>query len=286
MAGRGADLSSWHTIVTETGVSVPLLRTDTNVDSGALLILLPALGIRASFYRKLASGLAENGVSSVVVEQRGNGESSYRPGRQHAFTLCDYLREDIDAVTVWCQQQFPDRPIYIGGHSLGGHMASIAAGENPKAYDGIVHLACGFPYHKDFRQPASGFVKLLIAIIPGLTAVIGYYPGQWFKFGGREFRGLMMDWRNWARFGRYAVNGIEDADDKVAAYAGRALSIAFEKDSLATNDAIERSRRALSGARLTRLKLGKEEQGEFLGHVDWGKRPVGVVQALSRWLGS
>ncbi len=280
------DLSNWHTIVTSKGVSVPLLLTAAKADSGAVLILLPALGIRASFYRKLSSGLAENGVTSIVVEQRGHGESLYRPGRQHKFTLSDYLREDIDAVTAWCEQQFPNRPIYIGGHSLGGHMASIAAGENPNSYAGIVHLACGFPYHKDFSQPASGFVKLLIGIIPALTAVLGYYPGHWFKFGGREFRGLMMDWRNWARFGRYAVNGIEDADDKVAAYEGRALSIAFEKDSLATNDAIERSRRALSSARMTRLKLGREEQGEFLGHVEWGKRPAGVVRALSKWFGS
>lgn len=284
--GRGEDLSSWLKIDTRTGISVPLLQTGSKTDSGAVLIFLPALGIRASYYRKLASGLAENGVTSVVLEQRGNGESPYRPGRRHKFTLSDYLREDIDAVTDWCQQQFPNRPIYIGGHSLGGHMASIAAGENPNFYAGVVHLACGFPYHKDFPQPASGFVKLLIGIIPTLTAVLGYYPGQWFKFGGREFRGLMMDWRNWARFGRYAVNGIEDADDKVAAYKGRVLSIAFEKDSLATNEAIERSRRALSGARLTRLRLGKQEQGEFLGHVEWGKRPAGVVQALSKWFGS
>lgn len=265
---------------------MPLLLTGSKADGGAVLILLPALGIRASFYRKLAFGLAENGVTSVVVEQRGNGESPYRPGRQHKFTLFDYLSEDIAAVTDWCRQQFPDRPVYIGGHSLGGHMASIAAGENPKSYAGVVHLACGFPYHKDFPQPASGFVKLLIAIIPMLTAVFGYYPGHWFKFGGREFRGLMMDWRNWARFGRYAVNRIEDADDKVAAYKGKALSIAFEKDSLATHEAIERSRRALRGARLTRLKLGRAEQGDFLGHVEWGKRPAGVVLALSRWFGS
>lgn len=279
-------LSNWYTIDTDKGTTIPLLLTEAKQECRAVLLLLPALGIRASFYRKLATGLAERGVTTVVVEQRGNGESPYRPGRQHTFTLCDYLREDIVAVTVWCQQQFPDRPIYIGGHSLGGHMASIAAGENPNSYAGVVHLACGFPYHKDFPQPASGFVKLLIVIIPMLTAVLGHYPGHWFKFGGHEFRGLMMDWRNWARFGRYAVSGIEDADDRVAAYEGRVLSIAFEKDSLATDEAIERSRAALRGARLTRLKLGKEEQGEFLGHVDWGKRPAGVVQALSRWLGS
>ncbi len=274
----------WTHLATDKGTKVPIACFQAQtVPPSAALILLPALGIRGAFYRKLADGLASNGISTILVEQRGHGESPNRPSRKDKFTLEEYLYQDILAVTEWCKRELPELPLYIGGHSLGGHMASIAAGSFPDKYQGVVHLACGFPYHGDYKNPASGFVKLVAALIPPLTAVLGYYPGDWFKFGGREYRGLMMDWRHWALKGKYAVPGIDNADEGISAFAGRAISVAFEKDNLASTASIERSRNALVSSDMTRIKLTAKEQGNFLGHVEWGKRPEGVVQVLSDW---
>lgn len=279
-------MSDWKILENADGLSVPVRFFGSEGNVQQLLILLPALGIRGAYYRKLAQGLASHGVATVVVEQRGNGESPYRPSRRNAFSLSDYLYQDIKAVTDWCQSEFPDASLYIGGHSLGGHMASLAAGNCPDAYQGVVHLACGFPYYGDYPKQAATFVKLLAGAIPFLTALLGYYPGHWFGFGGREYRGLMMDWRHWALKGRYAIPGFEEADEKVSAYAGKIVSIAFEKDDLASDAAIERSRNALASADVTRLKLGTAEQGDYLGHVAWGKEPAGVVRALGNWFKS
>lgn len=262
---------------------VPIARYDAVGTPTATLVLLPALGIRGTFYRKLARGLAANGVTTIIVEQRGHGESPVRPSRRDTFDLKSYLHQDIKTVLNWAESELPSSPLYVGGHSLGGHMASIAAGAFPKRIAGVVHLACGFPYYGDYKKPASGFVKLIAAIIPPLTAIMGHYPGHWFKFGGREFRGLMMDWRHWALKGRYAVPGIENADKDIAAFDGRAISIAFDNDALASSASIERSRNALASAVMTRLKLTEKEQDAYLGHVDWGKRPDGVIRVLGEW---
>ncbi len=281
---KGCGVTEWLQIRSDKGTIVPILPVRTAMPAKAVLVFLPALGIRGAFYRKLAKGLADHQISTIIVEQRGNGESPYRPARRETFTLADYACDDVPAVLTWCQSEFPGIPLYIGGHSLGGHMASIVAGLMPGKFAGVVHLACGFPYYGDYPKPASIFIKMIAGLVPVLTGILGYYPGHWFKFGGKEFHGLMMDWREWALTGRYAVPGIDDAGDMVAAYEGRAISIAFERDSLATDQAIERSRRALSGAELTRLTLGEKEQGAFVGHVEWGKRPAGVIQALADWL--
>lgn len=275
---------NWQFLSSEKGAQIPVARYEADQNTVAAFIMLPALGIRGAFYRKLASELASKGVTTVIVEQRGHGESPNRPSRTDKFTLKDYLFEDIRAVVDWCKKELPETPLYIGGHSLGGHMASIAAGAFPERFAGVVHMACGFPYHGDYARPASGFVKLISALIPPLTAVLGYYPGDWFKFGGREYRGLMLDWRHWAITGRYAVPGIENADQQIAAFTGRAISIAFDHDSLASSASIERSRKALASTKMTRLKLTEKEQGDFLGHVKWGKRPDGVARALSEWI--
>lgn len=276
-------MAEWTFITSPSGIQVPLLPMVPEGKPKAVLLMLPALGIRAGFYRKLATGLTQQGIAVTLLEQRGHGESPYRPGRAHAFSLKDYLYEDIQAATDWCETEFEDVDLYIGGHSLGGHMASIAAGAFPSKYAGVLHLACGFPYYGDYKSPASGFIKLVAALAPPLGLLLGYYPGAWFKFGGREHRGLMMDWRHWALKGKYAVPGIEKADADVAAYRGRAISITFDKDGMASAASVDRSCRALASSDLTSLQLGEAEQGEYLGHVEWGKRPDGVVRALSDW---
>lgn len=276
-------MTGWQHLTTANGIDIPVYITRPPANARAVLLLLPALGVRASFYRKLANGLAEHGIASIVMEQRGNGESIYRPGDGSSFSLWNYLDEDITFVTTWCKSAFENIPLFIGGHSLGGHMASLAVAAAPTNYAGVVHLACGFPYFRDFSTPASSFVRIMIAAIPFVTRIMGYFPGKWFGFGGREYGGLMLDWREWARSGSYDIPGFENAGNGIAAYDGPIISVAFDRDHMAPDKAVDRSLAAYKSANITRLKLGEAEQGEFLGHVNWGKNPQGVVAVLADW---
>ncbi len=277
-------MTVWHHLHTANEIDIPLLVTKPALPVRAVLILLPALGIRAKFYAKLAGGLAGHGVSTVVVEQRGNGESPYRSGDGSTFDLRDYLDTDITAATKWAQEEFPDAPHYIGGHSLGGHMAALAGVLQPDQYAGIVRLACGFPYYKDFPRPASTFIKAMILGIPLLTRLLGYFPGNRLGFGGREYRGLMMDWRLWAKDGRYENRRFPGSEAAMASYPKKVISIGFDDDKLAPDAAISRSLGMFETAPVTRLKLGAAEQGDYLGHINWGKKPDGVVLALNDWI--
>ncbi len=276
-------LAIWHHIRSVDGIDIPLMTTSAAKLTRGVLLLLPALGIRAKFYTKLAEGLADHGISTIVVEQRGNGESPYRPGDGSEFGLRDYLDTDIAVATAWAQKEFPGVPITIGGHSLGGHMAALAGVLRPADYNGIVRLACGFPYYKDFPRPASVFIKSMILTIPLLTRLVGYFPGSRLGFGGKEYRGLMMDWRLWAKSGRYENHLFPGSEAAMAAYSKRVISLGFEQDTLAPDAAINRSLGMFKTASVTRLKLGAAEQGNYLGHINWGKKPEGVVLALNDW---
>jgi len=277
------NLAIWHHIRSVDGIDVPLMAISGAPMTRSVFLLLPALGIRAKFYTKLAEGLAEQGISTVVVEQRGNGESPYRPGDGSTFGLQDYLDTDIAVATKWAQNEFPSVPITIGGHSLGGHMAALAGVLRPTDYNGIARLACGFPYYKDFPRPASVFIKLMIWTIPMLTRLVGYFPGNRLGFGGKEYRGLMMDWRLWAKSGRYENHIFPDSESAMTAYSKRVISLGFEQDTLAPDAAISRSLGMFKNANITQLKLGSAEQGDYLGHINWGKKPDGVVLALTDW---
>ncbi|MCB1731722.1 MAG: alpha/beta fold hydrolase [Halieaceae bacterium] len=266
------------------GTAIPLNWFEAPRPNAALLIL-PALGIQARLYDKLATGLAAQGHCSVcVMEQRGHGRSGLRPGRKIRYGLDDILEQDMPAAMAWLAQRAQGLPLLLGGHSLGGHLSTLYAGQHPEQLAGVVHLACAFPYVGDYAAREAKLVRLLCRLMPFFSIVPGYYPGQRMGFGGRESITLMRQWCEWASTGSFDFGGRSDLAAGVAAFAGPVISLSFERDSFATEAAIERALSPFTHARITRRKLGPEQQGEHLGHVGWARGPEGVVQALAQWL--
>ena len=114
----------------------------------------------------------------------GGRPASRAPGFAHPLAAC-----------AWC----------VGGHSLGGRIAMLRAALTPPEYAGIVLVASGAPYWRQFRRGwllAGAFV-----LAPCLAWLCGYLPGRRLRFGGREARGVIADWARTGRNGRYVVRG-------------------------------------------------------------------------------
>ncbi|TNE61244.1 MAG: alpha/beta fold hydrolase [Alphaproteobacteria bacterium] len=274
----------WQMVEAAGGVQVPVKFFGTEGRAKALFLMLPALGVQAKFYSKLASGLAENGIATVLMEQRGHGASPYRARRGTRFGFADFLDTDIPAAMRWARDRVPAVPLYLGGHSLGGHLSSITAGRNPGDVAGVVHLACGFPYHRLYPGTAGKKIRTLCNILPIVTFACGYFPGERFGFGGREYARLMRDWRDWAVHGNYDYGHVHGVEAEIAAYQGPVMSLSFEQDDYASDQAVEYAFTRFQPANVTHAKLGKAEQGEHLGHFGWAKAPAGVVAKLAPWL--
>lgn len=279
-----ASVPEWLYPQFDNQITIPIFAHHTVDEATAVALILPALGVKARYYRHLAAGLAANNIAAYVLEQRGHGESPYRAKRGAKFGYNALLDVDINIAIESVRKRHPELPFYLGGHSLGGHMSSIIAGERPDEIDGVFHLACGFPYVRFFPGKQGAQVRFLAHLIPVLAALLGYYPGEKLGFGGREYRQLMMDWRRWALKGEYDFDGRVGLEAKMAAYRGRALSINFDKDYFVSEQALAFSRSRLKSARMTQVTLGEAEQGKFLGHFDWAKEPSGAVQALAQWI--
>lgn len=277
-------MGEWKTVENANGVSVPVCAFMPEGQAKAAMLMLPALGVQARFYRRLAEGLAQAGIGVCLFEQRGHGESPFRAGRGQSFGLKAFLEDDIPAAISHTQALFPGIPFFLGGHSLGGHLSSITAGRRGDI-TGVVHLACGFPYQGLFNKRQARQIKWLCRMLPALTALVGYFPGERLGFGGREYRQLMLDWRDWAMGGSYDGPATPGAMDGIAGYEGRVLSLAFAKDRLAPDKAVDYSRSCFKNADLTARKLTDAEQGKHLGHFDWARKPDGVVRAIVGWLG-
>jgi len=262
---------------------IPLTWFPANRARTALL-LLPALGIQARLYYKLAQGLAVRGCSVCLMEQRGHGRSALRPGYRSNYNLGDILDQDMPAAMDWLATLSPGLPLLLGGHSLGGHLSTLYTGRHAAQLAGVIHLACAFPYHGSYDAKQARRVKTLYRLMPLFALFPGYFPGDRMGFGGRESLGLMRQWCEWARTGSFDFGGHVGLAKQVAAFDGPVISIAFERDNFASEAAITRALSPFVNARITRQVLGAAEQDDFLGHVAWAKEPSGVIAALDVWL--
>lgn len=249
-----------------------------------VVLLLPALGIQAKLYRTLAGELADQGCSVALLEQRGHGLSNVRASYSQRYSLIDTLEQDMPAALQWLGAQHSDVPLLLGGHSLGGHLSTIYAGQHPTAIAGIVHLACGFPYYRDFAPKEQRLLRFLCAIMPIFSLLPGYYPGELVGFGGRESMAMMKQWRQWAMSGCFDIDQHSGMAEAVAQFTGPVLSVSFERDNFSTTAAVDRAVSPFCNASLRRVTLGSEEQGDYLGHTAWARQPTGVSKAISQWL--
>ncbi|WP_305797639.1 alpha/beta fold hydrolase [Halomonas sp. SSL5(2023)] len=118
------------------------LEVSGDATVGRLLIAHGAgAGQDSTFLQRLRAGLAEGGVQTLAIEF-GYLQQMRREGRRRPPPRVDRLVEEMAA---WCDLlSHPGLPpLWLGGKSMGGRVASLLA-----ARDGAAGLVlCGYPFH-------------------------------------------------------------------------------------------------------------------------------------------
>lgn len=142
---------------------------------GPVFLVMGALGVAAPFYDKLVAELAARGWSVALMEQRGLGSSALRPSRRHNWGFRDVVEDDVPAVLDWIAKEAPRQPVYLFGHSLGGHYAAMCAGLYPQRFEGIVmclrqpldhRLSGSGPPPGATAHPPDSVVPLAVWLLP------------------------------------------------------------------------------------------------------------------------
>lgn len=132
-------------------------------------------GQDSSFLRRLRASLAEAGVQTLAIEfdyMRRMREAGRRRPPPKVALLVEELARWCDSVS----QQVPS-PLWLGGKSMGGRVASLLA-----ARDGAPGLVlCGYPFHPP-RKPES----LRLDHWPALACPTLVVQGTRDPFGTRE----------------------------------------------------------------------------------------------------
>jgi len=250
-----------------------------------VVVCVPAMGVRASFYTPLAEALGDCGLHVVCMDHRGAGMSQVRAARGVSFGYAELVGDDLPAVVRATKDRFPGRPIHLLGHSLGGQLSAIFMGAYPRTVDGVILVAACSVYFKSYPFPHDVKVLAAASLFRGVARVVGYFPGHRLGFGGREARGVMEDWSTQALTGRYAFHlGGEAAEDLLARADGRVLAVSVAGDSLAPPSAVDHLCSKLRAARVARWHYEPAASTPRLDHFRWVKHPRAIANYVRRWI--
>jgi alpha-beta hydrolase superfamily lysophospholipase len=85
----------------------------------AVICLIHGFGEHINRYNHLASFFVENDYAIIGMDNRGHGRSEGKRGHTPNF---DAYLEDIQVLMNEIKTQYPDKPIFLWGHSMGGNL--------------------------------------------------------------------------------------------------------------------------------------------------------------------
>lgn len=246
----------------------------------AHLLWLPALGVPARHYLPLAEDLAGHGIAVWVHEWRGNGSSSVRASRHCDWGYAELLVVDIPASLRAVSAAARARPVWLGGHSLGGQLAILRAAMGAPGVGGLALVGSGIPWWRVF--PERWKVALAALLIPAVAGILGHFPGRRIGFGGREARGVMADWGRIARSGLFQVPGAGmDLEQACRALRLPITALVLADDWLAPRSALDALLAKAPDAPRQVQVLSAGELGVPADHFAWMKAPHAVAGVLA-----
>jgi len=238
-----------------------------------VFLVVPAMGMPASYYHRFGAALADAGVHCSLMELRGHeAEGGRIPGRGYDFGYVDMVADVADAVTA-TRAALPGAPVVLLGHSMGGQLATMYAALHPGELAGIALAASSTPHWRTW----SPWILPLSAAFAATGALLGHFPGQRVKFAGRESSRVIRDWAHLARTGRFVAGeeGLADVDLPL-------LVVSVEGDWLGPARAVDALVAKLPAARVEREHLDLDG----VDHFKWARRPEVVVPRIVAWAAS
>ncbi|NJN05349.1 MAG: alpha/beta hydrolase [Rhodobacteraceae bacterium] len=107
----------------------------------AIICLVHGLGEHSGRYENVGDSLNKAGYALFGFDLRGHGKTS---GKRGHIPSLDVALQDIHQFVRFQKQNFPDTPIFLYGHSLGGMLALAYAVGHGEELQGVIATGAGF----------------------------------------------------------------------------------------------------------------------------------------------
>jgi len=247
----------------------------------ATLLWLGGMGIAARHFLPFADAVAGRGIAVFVHDWRGLGSSSARASRKHDCGYRELLMRDLPACEAAIAHAMPDLPRIVGGHSLGGQLASVRLGLAPESARALWLVASGTPDWRTFPSPTRWWLPFAYRLLDGIAMVCGRLPGRRIGFGGEESRGVIRDWSRTGLTGRYAAKDVDtDLEAALRRVSVPIHAVRMAHDWLAPAASLQALLAKMPDAPARVTVLDHAAPGVRADHYAWMKHPARTVEAL------
>jgi predicted alpha/beta hydrolase len=164
------------------------------------LVVAGAVGVPQRFYRRFAEYAASIGYSTPTFDYRGVGLSAPTTLEDFCMDYFDWGRLDLAAAVD--AMSTPDVPLYIMGHSFGGHTFGLLP--NHERVAAFYTFGTGAGWH-GWMPPLERLKVLAMRHVlgPVLTRWKGYVPWSVLGMGEDLPLAFYERWKHWCRFPNY-----------------------------------------------------------------------------------
>lgn len=139
----------------------------------AVILLIHGIGEHSSRYTPLAEFFCKHGFSLLSFDLRGHGKSQGRRGHIPKYRI---FMDDIEYVIKQAQLYYPEKPLFLYGHSMGGNLVINYILRKEPFFTGVIATS---PYLGLAFSPPSWQIliaKILNFLLPFITMPTGLNP--------------------------------------------------------------------------------------------------------------
>ena len=247
----------------------------------ASLVFVPALGTPARVYTRFGEALAAHGFGVLVVELRGVGRSAITAARGEDWGYAELVDVEVARAVATARETWPGQPLWLGGHSLGGHLALLHQARHAgAAADGLLLIASGTPHWRRYAGAMAWITRGFGRVVHAASLGLGYFPGHRLGFGGRQPASLMLDWASFLETGQPMARGWTDGAwrDALSTLQRQTLALHIPGDRYAPPASIA----DLLALTAIRAHVETANYEHSPGHFGWLKQPGPVVERIAR----
>ncbi len=124
----------------------------------AVICLVHGLGEHCGRYKHVAEAFNKAGYALMAFDLRGHGRSEGQRGHAPSYPV---LMDDVFQLLETAKERYPDIPVYLYGHSLGGNLAiHYALCRRPK----LAGVVASAPLFRPASKPPAWKIALLRAM--------------------------------------------------------------------------------------------------------------------------
>ncbi|MFJ4659008.1 alpha/beta fold hydrolase [Nocardia sp. NPDC088792] len=271
-------------VATADGVTFTVRFLPAAESTAPVVLILPAMAMKARNYFALAKALHAQGLSVATVDLRAHGEAKPALGEHTDFGYREMIETDLPAIVGAVEQRLPSAPVHLFGHSLGGQIALLFAAAEPGRVAGVTVIGTGTVFWWAFGPRRWWEALSQIQWIGLVARAKGQWPGG-VLIPAPMPGGVMRDWSMHSLTSYYRPRGtVRKYNSLLAAMTLPVLVISLSEDVLGPKSNVDFLVSRMPAARVARWHIDEHTPIRHRDHFQWVKDAPEIAAGVRGWI--